>query len=238
MDGVALASKRQQRLTQRDESVEVIGVAVEQVDEQRQRFGRPAQSSAQRRELERRLGIRWYGVQRRDKLLFGATIVSLRLEQSRQLESHHSEVRIQLQGVPVRGDRAVAVAQRVGDVADALMNVGPHRRDAPCLLERRERRGRIAGIGARGRDKHQQIDVVRMLLRQALRERPCFVGRRPGCPVWHAAASTCEHQTRPKPSIPRLLFLERVVLQSTQALHRMLSHRCMTIVHDQMVSHR
>jgi len=54
---VARAVERDQRLTERDQGVEVIGVPLEKLDEKVERIGRAAKLAPQLRQLERRICI-------------------------------------------------------------------------------------------------------------------------------------------------------------------------------------
>ena len=65
---VAAPRQVDQRFAEGDERVEVVRVALQQLDEERQRVGRTAEPPTQRRQLERRLGVRRHGVERGDQL--------------------------------------------------------------------------------------------------------------------------------------------------------------------------
>ncbi len=114
-----------------------------------------------RRQLERGLGVRRHCVERGNEFLLRIALVTLRLEQQRELKANDGEIGVELEGVAIRADGALIVAERSRDVADLLMNLGAHRRDTTRCFERRQRRPRLTGVGARRREQHQDVDVLR-----------------------------------------------------------------------------
>ena len=124
MHRVPAAVECDQRLAERDQRVEVIRVALQQIDQEVERFGRLSEFALQRRQLERGIGVRRDGVERGGELARRVMIVTSRLEQPGELKPHHGKVGIDSQRVSVCRDRAVDVTGDARDIADPLLNVG------------------------------------------------------------------------------------------------------------------
>src|SRR5262249_28199331 len=111
MHGVALATEREQCLAKGEQRVEMIRIALEKLDEQRERIAGTSEPAAQGRELQRRFGVRGHGIERRDELLLGFAVLPLELKQMRELKANDGEVMIELQRMAIRHDRALVVAE-------------------------------------------------------------------------------------------------------------------------------
>ena len=141
---VALAAERQQRLAEGDQRVEVIGIALQQLDQEVSASpGRPSRAS-QRRQLERRLGVRRHGVERRDELQLRLAILPFRLEQPRELKAHDGEILIELAaraGTPRSRRRCRRASARCRRSAAECRRASA-RRAAPPRARRARRRDR------------------------------------------------------------------------------------------------